>query len=209
VVWLNAGSKLIYSKPFGQTERMVSLSGEGFFDVVKSTKPFVIRTSGVQIKVLGTAFNVRNYPSEKRVETSLIRGRVEITLDKSPETKYVLKPNEKLTLNTAEEEKSHVRKNTVAPLAVLSNLRYYDSATIAETSWVENKLVFVDESFEIIGQKMERWYGVKVLFNDEGLKEERMTGAFEKESVLQALEALQITVPFHFTVKQNTITLTR
>lgn len=209
VVWLNAGSKLTYSQPFGATDRTVTLIGEAFFDVVKMSKPFIIHTEGIQIKVLGTAFNVRSYPAEKKIETSLVRGRVEVTLDKSPEKKYVLKPNEKLTLNTEESVATSFKKKGVLPLATISTLQYLDNSTIIpETSWVENKLVFVDESFADIARKMERWYGVTIVFKNEKVKGERFTGVFEKESVSQALEAIQMTVPFHFTIKDSEITLT-
>ncbi len=207
-VWLNAGSRLTYQQPFGDTSRAVNLIGEAFFDVVKSNKPFIIYTGGVQIKVLGTAFNVRSYPNEKKIETSLVRGRVEVTLDKSPEKKYILKPNEKLTLNTDDEIVGNNHKKLPPPLAVVSNLRYLDSTTIAETSWVENKLVFVDESFDDIAKRMERWYGVTIIFKNDKVKNERLTGVFEKETVWQALEALQLTTSFHFSLRDDTIIIT-
>jgi ferric-dicitrate binding protein FerR (iron transport regulator) len=208
VVWLNAGSKLTYAKPFGIGNRVVTLSGEAFFDVAKNEKPFIIHTSGAQIKVLGTVFNVRNYPNEKKIETSLISGRVEITVDRSPEKKYVLKPNEKLTLNTDENIARNTKKNTTIPLAILSTLHYIDSSTIAETSWVENKLVFADESFADIAKKMERWYGITIHYKNEKIQLERFTGVFEKETVWQALEAMQIITPFKFSIKNNEITIT-
>ncbi|RYY47036.1 MAG: DUF4974 domain-containing protein, partial [Chitinophagaceae bacterium] len=80
--------------------------------------------------------------------------------------------------------------------------------TIAETSWVENKLVFDDESFEEIAKKMERWYGVSIRFKNEKIKNEKITGVFEKETVWQALTALQETTQFHFTSKNNSILIT-
>jgi transmembrane sensor len=79
VVWLNSGSRIAYNEAFGHSNRHLTLTGEAFFDVRKSTMPFIIKTADIQIKVLGTAFNVRSYPSERKTETSLIHGRVEIT----------------------------------------------------------------------------------------------------------------------------------
>ncbi|HYO22714.1 MAG TPA: FecR family protein [Flavisolibacter sp.] len=208
-VWLNAGSKLTYAQPFGVSNRVVTLTGEAFFDVVKNSKPFIIHTNGAQVKVLGTAFNVRSYPSEKKIETSLVRGQVEVSLDNSPESKYTLNPNQKLTLNTADQKTVKTgRKGTVKPIAVLSTLNYLDDNTIAETSWVENKLTFDDESFEEVARKMERWYGVTIHFKNEKVKAERLTGVFEKETVGQALRALQETAPFHFAINNNIITIT-
>ena len=77
-VWLNAGSKLYYENDFNGT-REVRLEGEAFFDVVKQTdRPFIVHTSGIDIKVLGTAFNVKSYPEDKTVETTLYRGLVQV-----------------------------------------------------------------------------------------------------------------------------------
>ncbi len=210
VVWLNAGSKLTYDNPFTGKERQVSLTGEAFFDVVKSGKPFIIHTSGVQIRVLGTAFNVRNYPSEKKIETSLVRGRVEVTIDDRPEKKYVLQPNEKLTLNTQTDTNSFVQKKKQLPIAVVSTLQHIDSSTIVETSWVQNKLVFVDESFEDVAKKMEQWYNVTIDIQDEALAQMHVGGGpFENETVQQALVALQIAFNFHFTVNGQHIKIFR
>lgn len=209
VVWLNAGSKLRYSKPFGDQERTVNLTGEAFFDVARAGKPFVIFTAGVRISVLGTAFNVRSYAAENKVETSLVRGRLEVSLQQSPDKKYTLYPNEKLTLNTAPAAAKSAEVNAEVPLAVVSKLRYLDSGTVAETSWVQNKLLFDDESFEDVARKIELWYGVNIRFETEDLKAERLTGVFERETVWQALEALQVSTPFEFSQKNNDIILTR
>jgi ferric-dicitrate binding protein FerR (iron transport regulator) len=83
-VWLNSGSNISYENDFGGSTRQVKLTGEAFFDVVKDpSRPFIIHTATLDIKVLGTAFNVRSYPEEKVTETALIRGAVEITLKAS------------------------------------------------------------------------------------------------------------------------------
>lgn len=208
-VWLNAGSKITYPRPFGEKERSMTLVGEAYFDIVKSKIPFVIRTGGVQIRVLGTAFNVRSYPSENKIETSLVRGRVEVALDNHPDKKYILNPNEKLTLNTAPASAVKSRQKPLVPLAVLSTIHYLDSTTTAETSWVQNKLVFDDEPFADVVSKMEHWYDVRIRFQSESLKTERLTGVFEKQTVMEALEALQVSTPFRFSQKNNEIILTR
>ena len=75
-VWLNAGSSLTYDSAYGKNIREVALSGEAFFDVVKNKeKPFIIHASKINVRVLGTEFNVRAYPSDKTTEASLIRGK--------------------------------------------------------------------------------------------------------------------------------------
>jgi transmembrane sensor len=209
VVWLNAGSKLTYSENFGSANRNTILSGEAFFDVRKSTVPFVIHANGVQIKVLGTAFNVKSYPNEKTTETSLVRGRVEITLDRRPGEKFILKPNEKLVVANEPEETKHVAEKKQEPLVILSGLTHTIKDEIVETSWVENKLIFQDESFTELAQKMERWYAVRIQIKNEKIANERLTGTFTTETVQAALEELQMITPFHFTIKSNSIEITR
>src|SRR5215204_74583 len=136
IVWLNAGSKLTYSENFGTTNRNTTLSGEAYFDVKKNSTPFIIHANGLQIKVLGTAFNVKSYPNEKTTETSLIRGKVEITHEKRPGVVFVLRPNEKLIIaNDVETEK--VETNKEEPKMIVSSLTHsaIDNGII-ETSWV-------------------------------------------------------------------------
>jgi ferric-dicitrate binding protein FerR (iron transport regulator) len=89
----------------------------------------------------------------------------------------------------------------------LTNLTYFKSndTTIVETSWVGNKLVFKDENFGELANQMERWYGVKIKFKNDNLKDYHFTGIFEKESVLQAMSALQMIEPFHYKVKNESV----
>lgn len=203
IVWLNAGSKLNYATHFGTAERTVTLTGEAYFDVKKSTIPFLIHAGKVRIKVLGTAFNVRNYPEEEKVETSLIRGKVEVTMQNRPETKYALTPNEKLVLNTAENLLPSKNRKDQEPFSILSPLHYLDNNTIVETSWIENKLVFDDETFEEVASKMERWYGIKIIFKNERLKKERLHGTIENLTIQQALEYLKYSTPFRYSSNKN------
>ncbi|MEN9570122.1 MAG: hypothetical protein RL172_1353 [Bacteroidota bacterium] len=217
-VWLNASSKLTYDKSYGNKLREVTLVGEAYFDVVKNARqPFVIHTSKMDIKVLGTAFNVKCYPGEKTTETSLVRGSIEVTV-KDREEKITLKPNEKLVINNEELDEikesaqnstaGSKKRTTEKPIISLSHLTRLpkDSSVVIETAWVENRLIFSSETFEEVALKMERWYNVKILLTDELLKKEPLTGNFEKENIYQALEALQLTnTPFSYNLKDNTI----
>ena len=206
VVWLNAGSKLTYNEHFGATNRNTTLVGEAFFDVKKSTIPFIIRANTIQIKVLGTAFNVKAYPDEKTTETSLIRGRVEVTLDKRPGEPIILKPNEKLIVaNEKTGAKKEIQKKD--PKVVIGELTHIDDSTIIETSWVHNELIFQDEAFSDIAHKMERWYGVTIEFTDERIANEHLSGTFTTETIQDALNALQYSTKFHYSIKGNLITI--
>lgn len=215
-VWLNANSKITYDKNYGNRLREVMLTGEAYFDVVKNAeRPFVIHTAKMDIKVLGTAFNVKCYPGEKTTETSLIRGSIEVTLKDRLE-KIMLKPNEKLVINNDEIADQLIQGNSAAvttapakkenPIISLSHLTFYPAdSTVIETAWTQNKLVFSSETFEEIALKMERWYNVKIGFADEYLKNERLTGNFEKETITEALTAMQLTTAFSFIIKNDKI----
>lgn len=220
-VWLNSSSQLTYDKNYGNKLREVSLSGEAYFDVVKNAdKPFVIHTTKMDIKVLGTAFNVKSYPGEKTTETSLIRGSIEVTV-KDRQEKIMLKPNEKLVINnedaTAETNPKAYKKAAIQskaviekPIISLSHLTFLPKdSTVIETAWVQNKFIFSSETFDEVALKMERWYSVNIEFADESLKTERLTGNFEKETVVEALNALQLTKrnSFYYTIKSNNITI--
>ena len=216
-VWLNSGSTLTYDKDFGKSIREVVLSGEAFFDVVKNAeKPFVIHTTSMDIKVLGTQFNVKSYANDHHAEASLIHGSIEVSLKKRGSEKILLKPNEKIVVvNEAAilKDASPVHeknKITTDPIISVQKLNYDEKdSTIIETSWVDNKLYFSNESFEEIAVKMERWYGMPVVFHDSNVKNSRFTGSFTKETIEQALEALQFSTPFHFVIKENTISITK
>jgi len=210
-VWLNSGSKLTYDKDFGIGNRNVSLVGEAFFDVVRNPEmPFEITTPSMHVKVLGTAFNVKSYPTEKTSETTVIRGTVEIISNQRPNEKYVLRPNEKLVVaNTTATTDSTVKQDKQTFVSVGSLTYSSQDSSIIETSWVENKLVFDGEAFADIAVKMERWYNVKVVFQDPEIGKLRLTGTFINETIEQALHLLEMTGGFHYKVEHNTVTITK
>jgi transmembrane sensor len=128
-VWLNGDSKITYAEDFNDRTREVHLSGEAFFEVAKDkTRPFIIHTRMINLKVLGTAFNVRSYDYEKETETALVHGSVEITLRNSPEQKILLKPGEKLLVKNIPVDTSSVHKKQTpdedSHIIVLTNMRY-------------------------------------------------------------------------------------
>jgi ferric-dicitrate binding protein FerR (iron transport regulator) len=216
-VWLNAGSKITYDKVFGEALREVNLIGEAYFDVVHdASRPFIIHTRAMDIRVLGTEFNVKSYPDEKTTETSLIRGSIEVTLKRRNADKIILKPNEKLVVsndNATDEDKVAVPQKKIikhTPIINLGTLNYFSlDSTILETSWVNNRLVFEDESFEEIAHRMSRWYGVNFLFKDEDVKNLRFTGNFRNETIVEALDAMQITADFGFKIEDKNVIITK
>ena len=210
-VWLNAKTKLTYDENFGKELREVKLTGEAFFEVVRdSLKPFLIHTSNMDLKVLGTTFNVKSYPGEQTSEASLISGSLEISLTARNKQKIILRPSEKLVISNDSVPLSHKTisgKSVVQPIISIKNLTHFEEADsiIIETSWVKNQLVFQDESFKEIALKMEKWYGVVINFEQPELTQLRFTGIFEKETIDQALYALSISEPFKYNITQNGI----
>lgn len=217
-VWLNAGSKITYGKDFGNALREVTLVGEAYFDVVKNVeKPFLIHARNVDIKVLGTAFNVKSYPTDKTTETSLIRGSVEVSIKNRPNEKIILKPKEKLVVAVEEAGiGARIKKAVLAqrpvPKVVLDRISYEPvDSTVIETSWVENKLIFRDESFGELARKMERWYGVQFRFEENAteIEQMRLTGTFDGETLQQALRALRITGYFNYRIDKNVVIISK
>ncbi|MET0466003.1 MAG: FecR domain-containing protein [Chitinophagaceae bacterium] len=216
IVWLNAGSKLTYDKEYNQDDRQVTLTGEGFFDVIKDpAKPFLVHTSTVEVRVLGTVFNVKAYPEDKTTETSLIRGSLEVSIKSRPLDKIILASNEKLVVENKKDTAKTAWKaddEMDPPLMTLNQLkRNSRDSSINEMQWTENKLVFDNEPFADIAVKMERWFAVEIEISDWALQQKRLTGTFERESVEQALEGLAYasTTPFIFKRSGNKIIIHR
>ena len=212
-VWLNASSHLTYDETFGKKIREVNLTGEAFFDVVKDPlHPFIIHTKAIDVKVLGTQFNVKAYPEEAFTETSLIRGSVEITVKNRPDEKHFLKPNEKMVVANDLVINNNDVKKPVEPKELVSTQSLsYDPADsiIVETSWVINRLIFhQNETFREMALKLERWYGVHILFADEKVADEyRPFISFKNETITQALDILKEGYRFNYKINGDNITI--
>ena len=214
VVTLNSESVLRYPSSFAGSTREVYLNGEAFFNVAKDhTHPFIVHAGKMNIRVLGTAFNVKSYANDKNMETTLIRGAIEVTLADRPSDRIILKPNEKLVLNNNTFNKPRANNLTAAEenntnyaLTNLTHLRSNDT-TIVETSWVNNELVFKDEAFSDLANQMERWYGIKIKFKNSGTKDYHFTGVFVKENIVEALSALKMIEPFNYKYNNETVSI--
>jgi ferric-dicitrate binding protein FerR (iron transport regulator) len=217
-VWLNSGSRLHYKNDFNTRLREVELDGEAFFEVAKNADhPFIVHTSAINVKVLGTAFNVKSYPKESIIETTLLRGMVEVTRKDDPSApKVILRPNEKLVFhkNTVPEHPvsgiaGHAAKlpETMSDISIIPLRRNIPDSDKVETSWMYNKLVFDGDSFEELAAKMERWYNIKIVFKNERLLKYRFKGVFSNETVQDALNALRLTARFTYSIKDNEIEL--
>jgi transmembrane sensor len=220
-VWLNSDSRLIYGNSFNDSLREVILEGEAYFDVVKDAKrPFIVHTSGINIRVLGTAFNVKSYPLEPTIEATLVRGLIEVEKNNQPQSsKILLRPNEKLVYNKNEDAaQASASVSPVAdPESPVTAVRKPESISIStlpknisdsvrtETSWIYGKLFFEGDSFRELAPKMERWFNVKIGFLNDKAAAYRFTGVFENENIGEALHALQLTASFKYTINGNEV----
>ncbi|MFC0772100.1 FecR family protein [Terrimonas alba] len=207
-VTLNAGSKIEINENFGVSTRDVYLEGEAFFDVKHNEKlPFIVHTPAMDVKALGTAFNVKAYLDERITETSLIRGLIEVTLKENNNLTMLLHPNQKIKWEHPFGDVSPTvvksGDNLTATDSLVKKLQVTDYGNIKEVAWKDNKLMFEDELFGDIAALLERWYGVEIKFNDEAIRNYRFTGVFEKEDINTVLDFLKESRSFKYRIEEG------
>lgn len=183
VVWLNAGSRLVYPTAFKGKTREVLLFGEAYFEVAKNPeKPFIVKTSDAQIKVLGTQFNVSAYAEDKVIQTVLKEGSVEFISNDAGffDEPIVMKPNQMV---------SFVKTNKETSVSSV-DANYY-------TLWTKGLLSFDEVDFDKILKKVERYYNISVDFSETSLRTMRISGKLDlkgtREEVLEYLEKVSST----------------
>lgn len=227
MIWVNSGSTLRYPNNFNHQVVDLFLEGEAFFNIAENPqRKLNVKTSSINIQVLGTTFNVKAYNEEDVVETTLVKGSISITghVDgQSIKNPIILKPNERAVLvksknnleidNTTQElnkqdsEPNHTNKEIITVKTIIPQKMNITEGVDVESfvSWKDNKLVFKSERFDALATKLERWYNVEIIFKDEMLKNSRYTGTFEKETFEQAILALSISLPFTYKIDKNKI----
>ena len=163
-VWLNAGSKMIYSQGFGVSDRRLAFQGEGYFEVEKNDEmPFLVQTHDVNVTVVGTKFNFRNYPEDEEAVVELLEGKVALENPLKEEAVRYLSPNEKMVLHKA------------------TGKMDITSAKVKEvTLWTENILLFDEDLLPDIVRELERSYHVQIEIENEDLKQTRFYGQFNQ-----------------------------
>lgn len=209
-VWLNAGSELLQENDFTGKTREVRLVGEAYFDVQRNeSKPFIVHINNINIRVLGTAFNVKGYEEDREVQTTLFHGLVQVTRSgRSGFQPIMLYPNQKLTIPKADSVTGDVLTKDADIKAAIA-ISLIDSTIAgeqrAETAWMYGRLEFDGEPLEEVARKMERWYGKKIIFADDQVKRLNFKGSFEKETPEQALQALKTANPFTYKINSDEI----
>lgn len=223
VIWINSCTKLRYPVDLKQSKISFYLDGEAFFDLKKiPNRNITVHTSNLNIKVIGTAFNLKSYSNDNTIETTLIRGK--IAIEPSSDTEHTSKPvfllpnqssvyfKNKSHFNISELKEKRINKSE--PIEELekialqnqSNLIVDESMDIkSQAIWKDGKLIFVKETLENISKKMERWYNVKINIESEQLRKTKFSGTFDKESIEQAIKALSYPVPFNYVFIKDSI----
>ncbi|MDO8929891.1 MAG: DUF4974 domain-containing protein [Bacteroidota bacterium] len=184
--YLNSGSRLKYPVQF-TSERKVELSGEAFFDVVHNAEiPFHVNTRNLDIKVLGTTFNVIANEDEQTEEIVLQTGKVDVS-SRNGKQLAVLSPNEQLTLDI---DKRTFTKNQVEASQY--------------TTWKEGKLVFRNENMQQVARRLSRWYNAEVVVDDRMLDNYTFHATFIDEPLDEVLKLLSLTTPLSFCEEKRT-----
>ena len=193
LVWLNAGSRMTYSQGFGVDNRKVELEGEGYFEVKRNEKiPFFAKTKDLQLQVLGTKFNFRDYPEDHEVVVSLLEGKVGLNNLLREEKEAVLSPDERAVLNKA------------------NGLLTVESVTASNASqWTDGYLFFDEELLPDIAKELERSYNVKIHIANDSLKTFRFYGNFvrREQNIQEVLEALASTEKMQYKIEERNITI--
>ena len=193
-VWLNAGSKISYTQGFSIVNRLVKLVGEGYFEVARNEQlPFRVSSENLQVSVLGTKFNFRDYPTDAEATVSLAEGRVALDdLTHSGKETIYLMPNQRAVMN---------KQN--------GSIVVEDYTVSNSIQWTNGNLIFDGEPLKDIINDLERSYNVKITVADNSLLALRFYGDFvrQEQSLSEVLDVLSATGKIHYKAEGRNITL--
>ena len=186
-VWLNAQTRFTYPVAFGQGERKVRLEGEAYFEVMPGHTSFLVETQRMNVRVLGTSFNVNAYPDEKITVTTLVSGKVEIQAE---EENRVLQPGEQASRRAGEQ--GDIQVNRVNPL-------HY-------TQWKEGYFSFRDNTLTDIMHVLARWYEMEYEFESPDLEQICFFGVLNRrQDMKELLQEFEKTGKVRFEYKGNKV----
>ena len=188
-VWLNSGSSIRFPTAFIGKERIIELKGEAFFDIRENKKmPFIVKTNmSMDIRVLGTQFNVMAYDDEKSINTTLLEGSVQLL--KESGTAF-LEPGQSAILNKG------------------SGKIKVEAADVDEAvAWKNGYFIFSNENIESIMRKVSRWYNVEVDYQG-NLSNKDFVGTISRDkNISEILKMLELTGAIHFKVDGRRVTV--
>ena len=191
LVWLNAGSKMSYAQDFGINERALNLTGEAYFEVTKNKHiPFKVHTDELDVKVLGTKFNFRNYQDDLEAKVCLLEGKVALS---TQQKETILHPDQQALLD----------KKT-GKLLISSTKAAYSA------EWTNDRLYFDEALLPDIVKELERSYNIKITIADAALNSVRFYGNFRRkeQSIREIMDVLSSTDKMTYTIEGKNIVIT-
>lgn len=191
LVWLNAGSKLIYAGDFGRKSRQVRLEGEGYFEVTRNAGcPFTVRTDVLDITVLGTSFNVQAYADARTVEVDLLKGSVEVAA--ADGRRLSLLPDQQARFDRAS-----------------GLFESHPAVTTLTADWVNGRLSFINTPFPEILEKLQRHFNIRIEVRSEKAARESFSGSIDlRLSLDEILRYIDVDRKYVWTTTDGTLRLT-
>lgn len=189
-VWLSPESKLRYGQNFGKKTRSVVLDGEGYFEVTKNQeKPFTVETVHLNVKVLGTSFNLEAYSNETTVRTTLVRGSLQVESELISKD-FLLTPGDRVSVDVNRKQLTSEKVNTEIYRLVKDGMIIFKRNTLAE-----------------VCRKLERWFMIPVEFNGTDNQDLLFTAKFQDESIEKILQILNMTIPINYQILNDKIVI--
>lgn len=190
-VWLNSSSRVEYAASFFSRKRRVKMDGEAYFEVMHDERaPFVVSTHGLDIRVLGTRFNIRNDEDRHLVTTVLLEGSIEASAEGRHDSGLRLRPAQQLFFDTQTKD-----------------MRLSDVASAERSiNWIYGRFSFEHNTLGEIAEELNRYYNVEIRFVDEALRQLRFSGDFRAEDgIYHIFSVLQLTYKFNYRIVDNDI----
>lgn len=192
-VWLNSGTTIKYSFIAKDKVRKLVLNGEAYFEVAKMKDvPFIVQTDGIDVKVLGTKFNVISYSEDSQINVTLLEGSIALETDNNKNNEIRLVPNKSATFDKS----SHTLE-----------VKTVDSSM--STQWSEGVIIFDDEDLKHIARRLEREYNVKIDISNVSLSDSHFYGVFnKKQSIKEIFDIITLTNKLHYQMNGDVIKVT-
>lgn len=190
-IWLNSSSRVEYTASFFSRKRCVKMDGEVYFEVSHDKHaPFVVSTNGLDVRVLGTRFNIRSSAEKHRVITVLLEGSVEASVSGQRGNGVRLRPSQQLIFDTD-----------------TKSMFLSDIATAERSiNWIYGRFSFEHNTLEEIAEELNRYYNVDIRFKDDSLRQMRFSGDFQAEDgIYHIMSVLQLTYKFNYRIVENDI----
>lgn len=186
LVWLKSDTKIIYPETFPAGVREVKVIGEAYFEVVPNQqKPFIVNADKLNVKVLGTKFNVRNYPERENITVTLLEGKVSLA-SRSSSNEHILLPNQQFVLD---------KKSLSSKLIPVK--------AEASVSWIKDRLVFEGKRLSEIIPYLEAWYGVDIICDKAVSEQTYLTFTIRNESLSETMNSIQFVSSLKFHQNDN------